>query len=93
MLKDAQLSHAVGGASPELLGLTIPQALHAAVQKWGNHAAVVSVHQDIRWTYAELAEKADAMAAGLSAIGIEKGDRVGIWAPNLVRSLIEMEEE
>lgn len=83
MLKDAQLSHAVGGASPELLGLTIPQALHAAVQKWGNHAAVVSVHQDIRWTYAELAEKADAMAAGLSAIGIEKGDRVGIWAPNL----------
>ena len=83
MLKDAQLSHAVGGASPALLELTIPQALDRAVEKWGDHEAVVSVHQDIRWTYAELAKKADAMAAGLLAIGIKKGDRVGIWSPNL----------
>ncbi len=83
MLKDAQLSHTVGGASPALLELTLPQALDRAVEKWGGHEAVVSVHQDIRWTYAELAEKADALAAGLLAIGMEKGDRVGIWSPNL----------
>jgi len=83
MLKDKDLSHVVGGKSPDLLKLTIPQALEAATRKWGDQEAVVSVHQNIRWTYAELAEKAEALAAGLLTIGIEKGDRVGIWAPNL----------
>lgn len=83
MLKDAQLSHAMGGTSPALLDLTIPQALDATVREWGDYEAAVSVHQDIRWTYAELAQKADALAAGLLAIGMEKGDRAGIWSPNL----------
>lgn len=72
MLKDAQLSHAAGGTSPALLDLTIPQALDRTVREWGDYEAVVSVHQDIRWTYAELAQKADALAAGLLAIGMEK---------------------
>ncbi|QJB68242.1 AMP-binding protein [Parasphingorhabdus halotolerans] len=85
MLKDAQLAHAVGPRSPELLGLTIPQALGAAVKKWSDYESVVSVHQGIRWTYAELAKKAEALAAGLLKIGIEKGDRVGIWAPNIAQ--------
>ena len=39
-------------------------------------------HQDIRWTYAELDERVDAFAAGLLALGLEPGDRVGIWSPN-----------
>ena len=35
-----------------------------------------------RWTYAELAADVDALALGLLEMGIVKGDRVGIWAPN-----------
>ena len=38
--------------------------------------------QDIRWTYRQLAERVDALAAGLLALGLEPGDRVAIWAPN-----------
>ena len=38
--------------------------------------------QDVRWTYAELDAEVDAFAAGLLALGLEPGDRVGIWSPN-----------
>ena len=40
--------------------------------------------QSIRWTYAQYKERVDALAAGLLAIGINPGDRVGIWSPNRV---------
>src|SRR6202043_2145352 len=39
-------------------------------------------HQKIRWTYAELKSRSDAFASGLLALGLEPGDRVGIWSPN-----------
>src|SRR5207237_8089759 len=38
--------------------------------------------QKIRWTYSELKMRSDAFASGLLALGLEPGDRVGIWAPN-----------
>ena len=44
--------------------------------------ALVVRHQDIRWTYQELAQQVDNLAAGLLALGVEPGDRVGIWGPN-----------
>lgn len=83
MLNKPNVAHAHGSKTPELLGITIPNALANAADKWANIEAVVSVHQNIRWTYSELAEKAAALAAGLLSLGIEKGDRVGIWAPNM----------
>ena len=39
-------------------------------------------HQDVRWTYAELKVQVDRLASGLLALGLEPGDRIGIWAPN-----------
>src|SRR6202011_4783678 len=44
--------------------------------------ALVVAHQKIRWTYAELKSRSDAFASGLLALGLEPGDRVGIWSPN-----------
>ena len=44
--------------------------------------ALVVRHQDVRWTYQELAKQVDNLAAGLLALGVEPGDRVGIWGPN-----------
>src|SRR5690349_7215178 len=44
--------------------------------------ALVDVFQELRYTYAELNAEIDVVARGLMAMGIDKGDRVGIWAPN-----------
>ena len=76
------LSHVRGAASPALLELTIGQALDAAAERWGAREALISVHQDVRWTFAELKSRAEALAAGLLALGMEPGDRIGIWSPN-----------
>lgn len=78
----SKLSHVAGALEPALREDTIGDALDAAAQNWGEIEALVSAHQGIRWTYRELNEKADAWAAGLIALGLEKGDRVGIWSPN-----------
>ncbi len=76
-------AHVRGATSQPLLNLTIPDALSEAAAKWPDQDAVVSVHQGLRWTYAQLKDKAQALAVGLHKLGIGKGDRVGIWAPNL----------
>ncbi|MDV3129831.1 AMP-binding protein [Mycobacterium sp. 21AC1] len=44
--------------------------------------ALVDVASGRRWTYAELNNEIDMVARGLMALGVDKGDRVGIWAPN-----------
>jgi fatty-acyl-CoA synthase len=75
-------AHVRGATTPPLLEETIGAVLKAAAQKWPETEALVSVHQGIRWTYAELDAKADALAAGLLALGLRRGDRLGIWSPN-----------
>jgi fatty-acyl-CoA synthase len=79
---DAELSYVKGAHAPPLLEITIGQALDAAAVKWGGADAIVSAHQNIRWSWASLAARADAMAAGLLALGLDVGDRIGIWSPN-----------
>src|SRR5919112_5273727 len=71
-----------------LLGRTIGEDLEAVVARFGGRDAVVSRHQDVRLTYAELDAAVNAVACGLLAAGIEKGDRVGIWAPNCVEWIL-----
>lgn len=73
----------VQGASDEpMLGLTIGQALDHAAMTWADHVALISRAQDIRWTWRELRERADALAAGLLALGLRRGERIGIWSLN-----------
>jgi fatty-acyl-CoA synthase len=78
----AQISHVVGPTDPPLLEHTIGEALIRAAARWPGAEALVSVHQQIRWSWSELAARVDAVAAGLLALGLEPGDRVGVWAPN-----------
>ena len=80
--KQAQRSLVRGATSPPLLEDTIGVALDRAAQRWPQREALVVAHQNLRWTYAEFAARVDALAAGLLAIGLERGDRVGIWATN-----------
>ena len=76
------LSHVIGAAEPPLREDTIGQALDQAARLWGDREALVSVRQGVRWTYAELRARAEALAAGLLALGLAPGDRVGVWSPN-----------
>jgi fatty-acyl-CoA synthase len=76
------LSYVSGASTKPLLGLTIGAAFDAACAAHPDVPALISRHQKIRWTYAEMRTRVDALAAGLLALGLEPGDRVGIWAPN-----------
>ena len=77
-----QLSYAKGPVDEPLLEKTIGQALRDAGAMWGVKLALSSRHQGICWTWAELDAEVDSIATGLLHIGVAKGDRVGIWAPN-----------
>lgn len=76
------LSIARGATDVPLLETTIGEALLKAAAENGEGLALVSRHQDIRWSWSRLLEEVDRAAAGLLALGVVKGDRVGIWAPN-----------
>jgi fatty-acyl-CoA synthase len=75
-------SYARGETSPALLEETIGGNLERIVAEHGDREALVEVASGRRWTYAELDADVNALARGLLAAGITKGDRVGIWAPN-----------
>jgi fatty-acyl-CoA synthase len=76
------LSYSSGASAAPLLGDTIGANFDAAVSRYGEREALVDRPAGRRWTYAELGADVDAVALGLLAMGIRKGDRVGIWAPN-----------
>src|SRR3954451_14676706 len=76
------LSYSSGTGMTPLLGETIGANLDRAVAEYGDREALVVRHQGVRWTYGELAEEVDRAARSLAALGLAKGDRLGIWAPN-----------
>ena len=75
-------SYVHGASSTPLIGRTIGHQFDAACARWADRDALVVRHQDVRWSWAELKERVDRLAAGLLALGLEPGDRVGIWSPN-----------
>jgi fatty-acyl-CoA synthase len=81
-MNTASLSYAHGTADRPLIGETVGALLDRIAAQHGNRPALVVRHQNIRWSYAEFARRAEALAAGLLALGLEPGDRIGIWAPN-----------
>lgn len=76
------LSYVHGADARPLLGQTIGAAFDATCAAHPDIPALISRHQQIRWTYVEMKQRVDALAAGFLALGLEPGDRVGIWAPN-----------
>jgi fatty-acyl-CoA synthase len=78
----SKASYSKGVTEPPLLEHTIGEALDRAASQWPGGLALVSRHQGIRWTWAELNAEVDRIACGLLAHNVAKGDRVGIWAPN-----------
>jgi fatty-acyl-CoA synthase len=75
-------SYSSGTSLVPLLGETIGDNLDRTVAAFGGRDALVDAPSGRRWTYRELAAEVDALALGLLELGIARGDRVGIWAPN-----------
>ena len=75
-------SYVCGISDAPLLGETIGRALDLAVRRWGSRDALVSPSHQVRWSWQELAERVDALAAGFLALGLERGARIGIWSLN-----------
>ena len=77
---DVSYSH--GSSATPLRTQTIGAALEEVAARFGRREALVDVPSGRRWTYAELDTDVDVLAAGLLERGVERGDRVGLWAPN-----------
>jgi fatty-acyl-CoA synthase len=75
-------SYSSGTSTVPLLGDTIGQSLDRSAARFGAREALVERATGRRWTYAQLLADVEATAHGLQALGVSKGDRVGIWAPN-----------
>ena len=75
-------SYTSGTAEVPLLGMTIGAMLDRTAEKYPDTEALVALHQDIHWTYKEFVEKVNEAARAFMAIGVKRGDRVGIWSPN-----------
>ncbi len=78
----SQLSYSHGASPVPLLGETIGDNLRRIAVQYPASEALVDMPTGRRWTYAQLDADSDTVGVGLLALGIKKGDRVGIWAPN-----------
>jgi fatty-acyl-CoA synthase len=76
------LSYTSAPSTAPLLGETIGANFEATVARFGEREALVECTSGRRWTYRQLDDDVNALARGLLAHGIAKGDRVGIWSPN-----------
>jgi fatty-acyl-CoA synthase len=77
-----QLSYVHGASDTPFIGDTIGVHFDRIVERCAARDALIVAHQQIRWTYRELQKRVDAFAAGLLALGLKRGDRIGVWSPN-----------
>ena len=75
-------SYVNGAAAKPLIGETIGRHLDRIVARFADRPALRVPHQGVSLTYGELGRQVDDLAAGLLALGLKRGDRVGIWSPN-----------
>ena len=81
-------SHVRGDTGAPLSESTVHGLLAGAARQWPGRDAAVFVARGVRLTWRELLDEAEAVAAGLWALGVRRGDRVGIWSPNRVEWLL-----
>jgi fatty-acyl-CoA synthase len=77
-----KLSYVSGTSDKPLLGITIGDMFDRIAAQYPDNEALVSRHQGLRYTYRALRAEVDRCARALMALGVAKGERVGIWAPN-----------
>ncbi len=75
-------SYVHGASTVPLIGETIGANFDRTVAQWGDRPGLVVRQQGVRWSYRELGQQVEKFAAGLIALGLHPGDRIGIWSPN-----------
>ena len=75
-------SYQQGPTDKPLIEKTVGSFFDEVVSRYEDREALVSRHQGLRFTYAQLRERVDEFAVALLGFGVQKGDRVGIWSPN-----------
>ena len=75
-------SYAHGAGPLPLLGETIGQNLSGTCKRFADREALISIHQNYRATYSQFWQQSEEVAKAFLAIGVQKGDRVALWAPN-----------
>ena len=81
-MKKLTQSYFCGASDTQIIYQTIGNYLDEIVDRYPEAEALVVRHQGIRWNWAEFNREVNRLATGLLALGIEPGDRVGIWGPN-----------
>jgi len=81
-MKKLTQSYMTGEGSGQLLYETIGECFDRVSEENPDNIALVVRHQQIRWSYRKFRQQVDRLATGLLALGIEPGDRVGMWGPN-----------
>ncbi|UPG94181.1 AMP-binding protein [Luteibacter aegosomatissinici] len=81
-MENSAPSYVNGASATPLLGETVGALLDRVAATWPERPALVVRQQNIRWSYREFHAEVERVAAGLLALGLAPGDRVGIWAPN-----------
>ena len=76
------MSHVQGSTEEPLLEQTIPELIATTVSKHAHRDAVVFADRGIRWSWQQFSNEIDKLAAGFLALGLQKGDRLGVWSPN-----------
>src|SRR5688572_10274295 len=86
--REVKLSYVHGVGTTPLIADTIGGALNGAAERWGDRDALVACRQQLRYSYRELRDEADRAARALMALGVQRGDRVGIWSGNRAEWMI-----
>ncbi|MFZ4875012.1 AMP-binding protein [Janthinobacterium sp. Mn2066] len=76
------LSYVHGAHETPLIGETIGAYLDGIAARHGQHDALIVAHQNVRWTYSQFQQRVHRLAAGLLKLGLQPGQRVGIWSQN-----------
>ena len=76
------MSHVKGSVEEPLIEQTIPDLLLQTAKSHGTRDAMVFTDRAMRWSWQKLADEVDSLAAGFLSLGLNTGDRVGIWSPN-----------
>ena len=81
-MTEAVPSYSHGISDKPLIGETLGCHFDRTVTRWGHRPGLIVRQQQVHWTWAELGERVDSFAAGLIALGLQPGDRIGMWSPN-----------
>src|SRR6185436_17831343 len=87
-LRTVTLSYVHGASETPLLGETLGACLDRVAASYGESDALISCHQGLRYTYRELHRTVETVARGFMSIGVQRGDRVGVWSPNCAEWMI-----